>query len=59
MIFKHLIERDPTIKELEGKVYEKLFGLRGNDPIKPSKHSVTEISFEDAIKELINLQKKV
>jgi len=55
------IEKDPTIKNLEKNVFSQMREIVGNDLQNlpdNSKTSVKSVSFEDALKELINLEKK-
>jgi ubiquinone biosynthesis protein UbiJ len=59
MILNHLIERDPTINSLENEMRSKFLEVRGEETSTPLKYSIKEISVDDAIKELINMQKKV
>jgi hypothetical protein len=53
------IERDPNIVKLEKDVFAKMRSICPPDPKenKPSVLGVKTFSFEDAVKELINLKK--
>lgn len=55
---KGLIERDKTILKLESDVFSKLKEVAGPEIIgKTKQNEVKNVSFEDAIKELINIRK--
>jgi hypothetical protein len=53
------IEKDPTIKRLEQDVYAKMQSLMPKEqPKQIPKDEVVTVSFEDALKELAEFQKK-
>ena len=52
------IEKDPTIKKLEQDVYAKMQSLLPKEEIQPKiTNSVVSLSFEDALKELVEIEK--
>lgn len=54
------IKKDPTIAKLENDVFSKMREISGPDNIKSKEISnirVTSLSFEEALKELANIQK--
>ena len=52
------IERDPTIKQLENDVFSKMRSILPKEETRqPSKNEVVGVSFEDALKELLDFQK--
>lgn len=54
------IQKDPTIAKLENDVFSKMREISGPDDIKSKEISnikVTSLSFEEALKELANIQK--
>lgn len=54
------IQKDPTIAKLEKDVFSKMREISGPDDIKSKEISnikVTSLSFEEALKELANIQK--
>jgi hypothetical protein len=53
------IEKDPTIRQLENDVFTKMRSLMPKEEIKEMpKNEVVSISFEDALKELLDFSKK-
>ena len=54
---KGLIERDQTILELENNVFSKIKEMTKDDILNFNKKTLNFVSVEDAIKELLNLQK--
>jgi hypothetical protein len=55
---KGLIERDKTILKLESEVFLKLKDISGPEDVKNvTKFETKVVSFEDAIKELLNIRK--
>ena len=57
--FKSLIERDKTINKLEFDVFSKIKELCKDDiEVEIKKNGIKTISFEDAIKELLDFKKK-
>lgn len=60
-MFNHLIERDPTILKLETDLFKSIGDISkeiDSNFIEPKSKEVSFFSVEDAIKELIKLQKK-
>lgn len=60
-MFNHLIERDPTVLNLEADLFKSIGNISketDSDFIEPKPKEVSFFSVEDAIKELIKLQKK-
>lgn len=53
-----LIERDPTISELERNIFEKIKEISPPEEIPKKTLEVRTFSVEDAIKELIEMSKK-
>jgi hypothetical protein len=53
------IEKDPTIQKLEQEVFSKMQSLLPKEEI-PTKitNDVVSLSFEDALKELVEIEKK-
>jgi len=54
------IQKDPTIAKLENDVFSKLKDISGPDHVKSKEINnitVTSISFEEALKELVNIEK--
>ena len=52
------IERDPTIKQLENDVFAKMQSIMPKEEVKQTpKDEVVVISFENALKELLDFQK--
>jgi hypothetical protein len=54
------IQKDPTIAKLENDVLSKLKDISGPDHVKSreiNKITVNSLSFEEALKELANIQK--
>lgn len=54
------IQKDPTIARLENDVFSKMKEISGPDHVKSkeiNKITVTSLSFEEALKELANIQK--
>lgn len=54
------IKKDPTIAKLENDVFSKMREISGPDDIKSKEISnirVNSLSFEEALKELANIQK--
>lgn len=54
-----LIEKDPTIKKLEHDVFSKMQSLMPKEEIQQKpKDQVVVVSFENALKELLDFSKK-
>lgn len=54
-----LIEKDPTIKKLEHDVFSKMQSLMPKEEIQQKpKDQVVAVSFENALKELLDFSKK-
>lgn len=54
------IQKDPTIARLENDVFSKMKEISGPDHVKSKEINnitVTSLSFEEALKELANIQK--
>lgn len=52
------IERDPTFKQLENEVFAKMHSIMPKEEVKQTpKDEVVALSFEDALKELLDFQK--
>lgn len=52
------IERDPVFKQLENDVFSKMRSIMPKEELKQSpKNEVVALSFEDALKELLDFQK--
>jgi hypothetical protein len=53
------IERDPNIKKLEQEVFTKMQSLLPKEEATPKIiNNVASLSFEDALKELVEIEKK-
>lgn len=53
------IEKDPTIRQLENDVFSKMRSIMPKEEVKETpKHEVTSLSFQDALKELLDFSKK-